>query len=216
MKISNDSSNRLDYAPPLASIPVTSEEFRNDKFLLFCSILNIITQVASICSALLHMIIVWYPCNHAMLLGDFVSVSAWSGIICRVFAIGFNILLYFQEYENVFIFKQFVFMESWIARGLFIFFCSNLQIIVSESNCTNECPFDKLTYLVALALALIGVAYFTLGCFCFQQIRLRHLTQIRKKKQVVLQAQRLAHHKSEIEILLKETETKMQYYNDNA
>ena len=60
-------------------------------------------------------------------------------------------------------------------------------------------------------LAFSGCLYFLMGVLCFRELKIRELTQIRRKKQVALQAQQLSAHKSEIEKLLKETESKMQH-----
>jgi len=80
----------------------------------------------------------------------------------------------------------------------------------TQTNATQICSLDSFAHALALALGSLGAVYLVLGLLCFRQLRQRQLTTIRRRKQMLLQAQHLSQHKHEIEQLLKETESKMQ------
>ena len=84
-------------------------------------------------------------------------------------------------------------------------------MIVLEGESEMSSMVASLLAMVAGSLCISGVLYFSMGLLCFRELKIRELTQIRRKKQVALQAEQLSAHKNEIEILLKETETKMQH-----
>ena len=84
-------------------------------------------------------------------------------------------------------------------------------MIVLEGESEMSSMVASLLTMVAGSLCISGVLYFSMGLLCFRELKIRELTQIRRKKQVALQAEQLSAHKNEIEILLKETETKMQH-----
>ena len=84
-------------------------------------------------------------------------------------------------------------------------------MIVLEGESEMSSMVESLLTMVAGSLCISGVLYFSMGLLCFRELKIRELTQIRRKKQVALQAEQLSAHKNEIEILLKETETKMQH-----
>ena len=85
--------------------------------------------------------------------------------------------------------------------------CGSIMIVLE-----GDVPslIQSLLQVVAGSLCISGVLYFSMGMLCFRELKIRELTQIRRKKQVALQAEQLSAHKNEIEILLKETESKMQ------
>ena len=115
-----------------------------------------------------------------------------------------GIIIVFEEREQQSFFQRFSFLESWVGRGLFLVLCGCIMIVLDDDS------LSTIHTLVAGSLCISGVLYFSMGMLCFRELKIRELTQIRRKKQVALQAEQLSAHKNEIEILLKETETKMQ------
>lgn len=184
--------------PPLDTIDISDEELRKNGFLRFCSVLNVVTGIIGGLSSIVHLF---------MILRGPWGASNIPAFISRIFFCVFGGMIVLQEQEWAFFFKQFTFLESWIGRGLFLILCSCIML-------SAEHPDNKLLKsirgIVGSLLALLGFLYFNMGCMCFRHIKIRQLNQIRKKKQVYLQAQQLTEHKSEIEKLLRETESKME------
>ena len=119
-------------------------------------------------------------------------------------------IIVLEEREQQAFFQRFSFLESWIGRGLFLVLCGSIMIVLEGESEMSSMVASLLT-MVAGSLCISGVLYFSMGLLCFRELKIRELTQIRRKKQVALQAEQLSAHKNEIEILLKETETKMQH-----
>ena len=119
-------------------------------------------------------------------------------------------IIVLEEREQQAFFQRFSFLESWIGRGLFLVLCGSIMIVL-EGESEMSSMVESLLTMVAGSLCISGVLYFSMGLLCFRELKIRELTQIRRKKQVALQAEQLSAHKNEIEILLKETETKMQH-----
>ena len=119
-------------------------------------------------------------------------------------------IIVLEEREQQAFFQRFSFLESWIGRGLFLVLCGSIMIVLEGESEMSSMVASLLT-MVAGSLCISGVLYFSMGLLCVRELKIRELTQIRRKKQVALQAEQLSAHKNEIEILLKETETKMQH-----
>lgn len=226
--------------PSLSAIPISYEEINKNKFLLFCAFLNLVTVVLALLSCVLQVLLLVDPCyNNAIDATTTTTevteklataVDSLPGIknsynenksviltftynVCRIFSIFLCILVTFQEKESTSIFSQFSFLQSWVSRGLFLFFLASMQIIIYDTSLYNGCQnsvIDKSQLVTSGAIMLLGALYFALGLCCFNQLRQRQLTQIRKRKQAQMQAQSLSAHKNEIEKLLQETERKMQ------
>jgi len=184
--------------PPLDSIDISDEELEKNLFLRFCALLNTITGTAGGFSALLHAYMI---CRGPW------SITDMPTIVTRIYFLGFGVMVVFQEREWVAFFRHFSFLESWIGRGLFLVLCASIMISVDH-------PRNDLLHHFRIGVALImmsvGLLYLSMGLLCFRHLKIRQLTQIRKKKQVHLQAQQLTAHKSEIERLLQETQSKME------
>jgi len=144
-------------------------------------------------------------------------------IVTRLFFIGFGIMIVFQEREWPAFFRLFTFLESWIGRGLFLVLCACIIIAVhqpthtqshydtqSHSSSSQSSVLRTPCVVVGAVLGALGLLYLALGLLCIRQLKTRQLNQIRRRKQVQLQAQQLSAHKSEIERLLQETQSKMQ------
>eukprot|EP01041_Mallomonas_annulata_P011837 gene11837-24817_t len=184
--------------PPLDSIDISDEELEKNLFLRFCSLLNTITGAVGGLSSLIHAFMIFRG-----------PWSVWDTpiILTRFYFVGFGIMIVCQEREWIAFFRQFTFLESWIGRGLFLILCSSIMLSVSHPK--ND-VLQHLRIGIAFVMGLVGLLYFSMGLLCFRHLKIRQLTQIRKKKQVHLQAQQLSQHKSEIEKLLRETESKME------
>lgn len=62
---------------------------------------------------------------------------------------------------------------------------------------------------MVVTLCSFGAGYVALGLLCFRQLKLREINAIKKKKLVQVQAEQLSKHKTEIEKLLAETQSKI-------
>lgn len=183
--------------PPLDSIDISDEELEKNLLLKLCAALNTVTGITGGLSCILHaLIILQGPTN-------IVDVPF---IITRIFFIGFGLMIVLQEREWPPFFRLFTFLESWIGRGLFLVLCASIMISVSQPRNLLR----RLCVVVGLLLGVLGLLYLAMGLLCIRQLKIRQLTQIRRRKQVQLQAQQLSAHKSEIERLLQETQSKMQ------
>ena len=203
----------VDLAPSLDKIPVSLAELKASWFLLFCTLLHFITVASAVGSALFHCHLLIYPCNGV----EMRETREWNempGTFIRIYCIVFCLLITMVEREEFLIFKihsLVAWMDSWVLRGLFLVFNGLMMEVVREQPC-EFCSMDAFSRMCGMWLGGIGALYTILGLLCFRQLRQRQLTQIRRKKQMLLQAQHLSQHKSEIEKLLRETETKMQSF----
>lgn len=201
-KVKNDGDSKPWFnPPPLESISVSSAELKDNFFLRLCSFLNAFTSISGFTSTCLHV--------YVMLSNPwFIFRVSSSSFIVRVYFAVFGILIVLQERESSTFFARFSILESWVGRGLFLILCACIMLVL-EAN--QESKFlNTATFIISGCLAFSGCLYFNMGLLCFRELKIRELTQIRRKKQVALQAQQLSAHKSEIEKLLKETESKMQ------
>ena len=203
--------------PPLESINVSSAELKGNIFLRLCNILNMISAISGAMASLFHILYLIY---------DQWNIKTIGYVVVRIYGILFVLLIILQEMEYSSFFKYFGFLDNWVGRGLFILFCGALvhclDELQSEKSASDGNTVDlsdviannqlmqTLRSCISVLLFSCGVLYITLGLLCIKSLKMRELTIIRRKKQAAIQATKLKEHKSEIEKLLRETESRLQ------
>ena len=77
--------------PPLESISISSSEYKGNYFLRLCALLNVITGVTGLASALLHIYILF---SDAWVLGNVAN------LVIRMYFTVFGFCIVLQEREN--------------------------------------------------------------------------------------------------------------------
>ena len=134
-------------------------------------------------------------------------------MVIRAYGVVLGLVIVLQELEYAPFFRLFGALESWIGRGLFLVFNGALIGCLEEyrlSPVLNSPLFVSAKNAVSVLLYVCGTLYMVLGALCFRSLKMRELTAIRKRKQAVMQASQLKEHKVEIELLLRETEHRLQ------
>lgn len=189
---------------PLDSIDVTSAELRGNLFLRLCNLLNVVAGLAGGLSAAFHLVLLAFEdWNKAML--DY--------IIIRAYGVVLGLVIVLQEMEYASFFRYFGALEGWIGRGFFLVFNAALIGCLEEyrlSPILNSDLFINSKHAVSVMLYVCGGMYCVLGMLCIRALKVRELTNLRKKKQAAMHASQLKEHKSEIEALLRETESRLQ------
>ena len=212
------SKNEWFKAPPLESIELSRKDVGGNFFLRVCSAVNLVSGIAGCLSMIYHGVLVFSE-------SSITTSSTFHQLVLRVYACAFGGLIVLCERESLWFFSKFGMLENWLGRGLFLLFCAAL---VKTLGCPSQLTatgstglhpafgpasvrlLDGIQSLCFFLLNSLGLLYLTMGVLCIRSIKLREMNQIKKKKQALLQAQRLNEHKTEIENLLKETESKMQ------
>ena len=194
----------------LEDIKITGRDMKNNWFLRFCSILHGLTVILGLSGAGVQIYNVFraesISTNSENNMTDLLHQGSF--FILRIYCMFLSLLAMFTEREDIFLFKNLFFLDSWTSRGLFLIFCGVLQVITKHYSCQVG-PYYAWNDIVGTAFLALGSIYFTLGCLCFNLIRDRQLMKIRKQKQMTLQAEQLHVHKSEVEQMLLETQSKL-------
>lgn len=82
-------------------------------------------------------------------------------------------------------FHRFSFLESWVGRGLFLILCGSVMLVIEEHR--RQGWQVSACSIIAAALGISGILYFSMGLLCFRELKMREMTIIRRKKQVQLQ-----------------------------
>lgn len=191
---------------------LSREDVKKSTFLRFCNSLSALASLQALSSAALHSYFSLLPCNHFIalqVLGNWDAlVRDVPVLVVRLAAVFFALIVVFCEREGSYAQRNFAFLDSWVARGIFIIFLGSLHLV-----CKVPCEL-LLNYQVNLAVGssalVLGAIYLVLGCLCFRQLRNRSIEAIRRRKQVEQQARSLADQKGEIEFLLAETQKKLE------
>ena len=189
----------------LDDIKITGRDMKNNWFLRFCSILHGLTVIIGLAGAGVQIYVIL---GTESISTNSSNLTYWSFFILRIYCMFLSLLAMFTESEHIFLFKNLFFLDSWTSRGLFLIFCGVLQVITKHNSCQVG-PYDTWNDIIGMAFLALGGIYFSLGCMCFNLIRDRQLMKIRKQKQMTLQAEQLHVHKSEVEQMLLETQSKL-------
>jgi len=194
----------------LEDIKITRDDMKNNSFLLFCSILHGLTVILGLAGFGLQIFIIFgadsISTNSSNNLTDL--LHQWSFFTLRIYGMCLSLLAMCLEREEIFLFKNLFYLDSWTSRGLFLIFCGVLQITTKHDTCQTR-PYDAWNDIIGISFLALGSIYFTLGCLCFNWLKNRQLMKIRKQKQMTMQAEQLNFHKSEVEQMLLETQSKL-------
>ena len=194
----------------LEDIKITGRDMKNNWFLRFCSILHGLTVLLGLAGAGVQIFIIFgadsISTNNSNNLTDL--LHQWSFFTLRIYGMCLSLLAMCLEREEIFLFKNLFYLDSWTSRGLFLIFCGVLQVITKHDTCQTS-PYDAWNDIIGTAFLALGSIYFTLGCLCFNWLKNRQLMKIRKQKQMTMQAEQLHVHKSEVEQMLLETQSKL-------
>jgi hypothetical protein len=165
---------------------------------------NVISGLAGACSGFFHLVLFAF---------DDWENSLMDYMVVRSYGIFFGALIVLVEMENSFLIKYFGFLENWVCRGLFLVFVGALCTTLEEyrnAPVFNHHLFTTCRLTISYLLYGCGLTYIILGMLCIRSLKQRELTMIRKRKQAAIQAKHLNEQKSEIEQLLRETESRLQ------
>lgn len=211
---------------PLKDLKITQDDVNSSKLLSVLSILVVITRIVGILQLAVLMYMALYPCAgkmetlEALLNGDFCK------LVVGVYASFFSGCIMLVDTEWGFMKGVNAMLESYFVRGSFLLFCGSLQLLIvencgasgsssagSDSSSAGADMSEKvldIANVIAIAMNALGVIYIVFAFCCVKSITEQSLANIRKKKQALLQEKKLRQHKSEVELLLLETEKKVQ------
>lgn len=188
------------------------EDVKKSTFLRFCNALHAIASLVCLSSIALHLYFALLPCNKFIALKVLANWDALVAdvpvLVVRLAAIFFALMVVCAEREGSYAARNFAFLDSWISRGVFIIFLGSLHVV-----CKVPCELllnFHMNLIIGGSALLLGSIYLVLGCLCFRQLRNRSIEAIRRRKQVEQQAAHLANQKGEIELLLAETQKKLE------
>jgi 1,2-phenylacetyl-CoA epoxidase catalytic subunit len=99
-------------------------------------------------------------------------------------------------------------MDSWVARGLCIAFVGLLDVLFEHK---GNAHFNFWRQSVGGLVISVGCVYTGLGLLCFRQLKTVAVTKIKRQKIMKEEVHHLTAQKMEIERLLADTESKLQF-----
>lgn len=207
---------------PLESVRISHEDVKESKVLSLISLVVVITRIVGVLQFSVLVYLAVFPCA-----GEMESLEAlFSGDFCRlvvtIYASIFSGCIALLDTEWSFMQGVNALLESYFVRGGYLLFCGSLQLLLVE-NCSSSSivrgrtssaadmatKFLDMANAIAIAMNALGVIYIALSLCCVLSFKQQSLANIRKKKQALLQERKLRQHKSEVELLLLETEKRV-------
>jgi hypothetical protein len=201
---------------PLDSIPIQDSDLRGNTAVSVINGLVVFTRIAGFLLLCSQLYLLAHPCgDHEVrsISFDF-TFREFLTTIVSLYECYFAVVLIGLDTEVRFMGSANSFLESYFVRGSFIMFLGALSTLLTDSCVGVEeemaVKILEMANVIAVSLVGIGGAYITAACCCVKHIKDQSLAALRKKKQALLQEQKLRLHKSEVEQLLMETERKVQ------
>lgn len=138
------------------------------------------------------------------------STMPTAELILRCYGVVFGVLIVLVELELPFVLSHAAFMDSWVARGLCIAFVGLLDVLFDHQGAAGP-NLDFWRHLVGYLVMCVGSVYTALGLLCFRKLKAVALTRIRREKIMKEEVHHLTAQKLEIERLLADTESKLEF-----
>lgn len=126
----------------------------------------------------------------------------------RCYGVVFGCLVVLVELELPIVLSHAAFMDSWVARGLCIAFVGLLDVLFDHN---GHGHFNFWRHVVGYLVIGVGSVYTALGLLCFRQLKTVAVTKIKRSKIMKEEVHHLTAQKMEIERLLQDTESKLQF-----
>ncbi len=129
-------------------------------------------------------------------------------LILRCYGVIFGVFIFLVEIELPFVLSHAAFTDSWVARGLCIAFVGLLDVLFDHHGFGY---FNFWRHVVGYSVIGVGCVYTGLGLLCFRQLKTVALTKIKRQRFMKDEVHHLTAQKIEIERLLADTESKLQF-----
>lgn len=184
-------------ARQLANVKVTPQDANDYFFLRVCILLSRVTQCAGALSSITNLTMLFM-----------FSTMPTPELILRCYGVVFGIFIVLVELELPFVLSHAAFMDSWVARGLCIAFVGLLDVLFDHS---GHGHFNFWRHVVGYLVIAVGCIYTGLGLLCFRQLKIVAVTKIKQQKIMKEEVSHLSFQKMEIERLLADTESKLEF-----
>lgn len=201
-----------DWKAPIALDKIDiKDDAKKNCFLQFSWLLTLVTRIQGLVYLCLSIFFLIAPCGEELKFDGISSIKEFPYYVVKLYECVFAILIALVDTSDYWCYQHIQFLDSWILRGSFLTFAGSLSLLTA-SNCSNMEPnLEASVQLFSLSgLIVLGIMYFLMGLFGLQTYKSTQELQLKRKRQIVLQAQSLNQHKDEVERLLKQTEMKIQ------
>lgn len=201
-----------DWKAPVALDKIDiKEEAKKDCFLQFCWLLTVVTRVQGLVYLCLSIFFLIAPCGEELKFKGISTIKEFPYYVVKSYECVFALLIALVDTSDYWCYQHIQFLDSWILRGSFLTFAGSLSLLTA-SHCSNMEPsLEASVQLFSLCgLIVVGLLYLIMGLIGLQAYKSNQELQLKRRRQIVLQAQSLSQHKDEVERLLKQTEMKIQ------